>query len=137
MNIPEGSSIIVGLLDKKQRMEPQLARSIAELTASVPDIQEAYLFGCFINGMSKPAEVLALVFPTSFEFAEATTTICRDLQAVLPSDTHLDVWPITPANSILGSVRLLGRKLFVRSPIGEPIFTEEPPPEQKKWWQIW
>jgi len=137
MNVPEGSSIVVGLLNKKQRMEPRLARSIAELTASVPDIQEAYLFGCFINGMSKPAEVLALVFPTSFEFTEAIATICRDLRAVLPSGTDLDVWPITPANSILGSVRLLGRRLFVRSPIGEPIFAEEPPPEKKKWWQVW
>jgi hypothetical protein len=137
MNIPEGSSIVVGLLNKKERMEPRLARSIAELTASVPEIQEAYLFGCFMNGMRKPAEVLTLVFPTSFEFAEAVGTIGRGLGAVLPPGASLDVWPITPANSILGSVRLVGRKLFVRSPIGEPIFAEEPLPERKKWWQIW
>ena len=137
MNIPEGSTIVVGLLNKKQRLEPRLARSIAALTASVPDIQEAYLFGCFANGMSKPTEVLALVFPASFEFTEATATVCHDLRAVLPSGTDLDVWPITPANSILGSVQLLGRKLFVRSPIGEPIFAEEPSPEKKKWWQVW
>ncbi len=136
MNIPDGSSIVVGLLNKKQRMEPRLARSIAELAATVPDIQEAYLFGCFTTGMSKPAEVLAVVFPTSFEFTEVITTICRDLRAVLPPGIDLDVWPITPANSILGSVRLLGRKLFVRSPIGEPVFGEDPPPE-KRWWQVW
>jgi hypothetical protein len=136
MNISPGSSIVVGLLKKKQRMKPRLARAIAELTASIPDIQEAYLFGCIMNGMSKPAEVLALVFPASFEFKEAIATLCRDLRGVLPPGTNLDVWPIAPPNSTLGSVRLLGRRLFVRSPNGEPIFSAEPPPE-RKWWQIW
>jgi hypothetical protein len=135
-NIPAGSAIVVGLLDKKHRMEPRLAQSIAELTASVPDIQEAYLFGCLANGMSKPAEVLALVFSTSLEFTEPVATIGRALPAMLPLGTHLDVWPIPPDHSMLGSVRLLGRRLFVRSPTGEPIFAD-PPPEKKKWWQIW
>jgi len=136
MNTPEGSAIVVGVLKKKQRMEPRLARSIAELTASVPDVQEAYLFGCLMPGMSGPAEVLTLVFSPSCEFSAAVATISRDLPAMLPPGTPLNVWPITPGNSILGSVRLLGRKLFTRSSIGEPIFGE-PPPEKKKWWQIW
>ena len=135
MNTPEGSSIVVGVLKKKQRMDARLARSIAELTASVPEVQEAYLFGCLLPGMSAPAEVLTLVFSPSCEFAAAISTVSRDLRAVLPPRTHLDVWPITPANSIVGSVRLLGRKLFTRSPIGEPIF-DEPTPEAKKWWQF-
>jgi len=132
MKIPAGSGINVGRIDRKHRLEPELAQSIAKLSASLPDVQEAYLFECFANGISKPAEVLALVFSTSSDFTEAVaTTIGRALPTVLPPGTHLDVWQLPPDHSMLGSVRLLGRKLFVRSPTGEPIFAELPPEEKK------
>jgi hypothetical protein len=132
MNIPQGSSIIVGSV--KNQMGAKLARSIAEIAASFPDIQEAYLFGCFVTGMSKPAEVLVLVFSASCDFTGTVARVSRKVSPLIPG-TDLDVWPLTPDNSILRSVRL-GRTLFVRSPAGEPILAEAPE-EKKRWWQIW
>ena len=134
MNIPEGSSIVVGQL--KQRMEAKLARSIGVLTASFPEIEEAYLFGCFVTGMKAPAEVLTLVFSASCDPSNTTAKLGPNLSALLPPGTTLDLWPLTSAHSLVGSVRLNGRRLFKRSALGEAIF-DDLTDEKKKWWQIW
>ena len=138
-NIPAGTAVVFGVLRK--RMEPALARSIAELAGSFPEIQQAYLFGCAVGGQKVPTEVLDIIFPTPGDAVRVMKEFTGRLGGVLPPGTDLDMWPMTPDHPFIGKVRQIGRRILARGTAGEPIFEDHLVDDQlaskRRWWQVW
>lgn len=102
-----------------------LSTSIGEMVRSIEGIREAYLPQCYVAGVVEPpAQILVLVLddPSNPGVLEA---IDKGLVRLLPQGMHLDVWPLSYSNNLLGTIRETRTHLHCK-----------PPTEPKLWWKI-
>jgi hypothetical protein len=106
-------------------MPQTLPESIAEMVRTIPGIREAYLPQCYVKGVVEPpAQILVLVLDDASD-QRVLDEVGQGLARRLPQAMHLDVWPLTPGHSLLGTVR--GTRTHLHC---------APPPEKKPWWKI-
>jgi hypothetical protein len=123
LSIPAGTAVLLGR--PAQPMAVALSDSIAQMVRSIPGIREAYLPQCFVKGVVEPpAQVLVLVLDTTDQ-QRVLDSVGEGLTRALPQGVHLDVWPMSDRDSLLGTVR--GTRMHVHC---------DPPPERKPWWRI-
>ena len=124
LSISAGTAVILGR--PAQPMAQALSDSIAQMVRGIAEIREAYLPHCFVKGLVEPpTQILVLVFDTAADQQRVLDAVGEGLTRVLPSGMHLDVWPMSDRDSLLGTVR--GTRMHIHC---------EPPPERKPWWRI-
>lgn len=124
LSIPKGTAVFLGR--PAQPMAQELSDSIARMVREIVGIQEAYLPQCFVKAVVEPpAQVLVLVLDASTNEQSVLNSVGEGLVRLLPKGTHLDVWPMSDQDSLLGTVR--GTRMHVHC---------QPPPERKPWWKI-
>jgi len=75
------------------------------LIARTPEVIEAHLPQAFVTGAMKvPAQVLVIVVRDP-DVQRAVEKIGSGLTRILPSGRHMDVWPMSPSDGLLPSVR--------------------------------
>jgi hypothetical protein len=122
----EGESLI-GQPTKPDRAR---ARVLAGLLAPFPKVEEAHFPQCFAPGkMTRPAQVLMIVFSDPQGAQEAMPRIQERVAQLIPSGDFVDMWPITTAGGLLGSVRGARCRILRRTPSGAAVI-EDP-------WSLW
>jgi len=124
---PHEGEVLIGQPAKPART---LARSLAELLAAFPEVQEAHFPQCFAPGkMTSPAQVLMIVFSGPREAEETMPRIQEGIVRLLPTGAILDTWPITLPGEFLESVR--GARCRILGRAGSGKATAEDP------WSLW
>jgi hypothetical protein len=122
MSIPAGAEVRIGQPATPDR---NLARSIPRLLASFPEVQEAHFPMCWAPGtMTRPAQVLMVVFSNPEEALRAVPRIHQGLAPLLGPGKFLDVWPVPAAGAFLGSVRSVGCQIFGRRSSGQVVIVD-------------
>ncbi len=102
--VPAGTQVFLGAPAKPMPMER--AAAIGSVADSVNGVVEAHLPQCFVPGvMAGPAQVLVLVVHPSADPQRVLKDLGPGLNAILPKETHIDVWPMSPQSTLLADVR--------------------------------
>lgn len=107
-----------------------LAKGIARLLLSFPEVKEAHLPMCFVpNAMPAPAQVLVVVLGNHSEAMPTPPGLHEKIAPLLRPSEFVDIWTLSVSEGILDSVRGVGCRIFVRLPSGEGV-PEDP-------WTAW
>ena len=118
IHIPKGSRVYLGAPAKP--LDESLVRRISALVANVPSVLEAHLPQCFVEDvMPRAAQILVLVVSAEDEAPELVNAVGLGLGQILPPGEHLDIWPLSIHNSLIGSVR--GARCQIYGQQGEPV----------------
>ena len=119
VTIPAGAEVQIGQPSHPNR---KLARSIARLLISYPEVREAHFPQCFVPSlMSRPAQVLMLLFEEVHDISQAIARVNDGLTRLVTSESYVDVWPISAGDSLMQSIRNVGCKIFERTPSGKAV----------------
>jgi hypothetical protein len=114
--IPAGATMYIGPPAKP--MPKEIQQGIANALANVPEVLEAHLPQCYIQGYIDPsAQVLVLVLQANSSPGVIVPRLQERLTAVLPTGTFLDIWPVPENHPMLENVRMAGCMLKQRSNI--------------------
>lgn len=103
MHVPRGSTVYLGA--PAVRMEPTIVLALGDLVDETAGVLEAHLPQAYIpTAMSAPAQVLVIVTEDA-DAQRGLDQIGAGLRRILPEGRHLDVWPMSPGDPLLGSVR--------------------------------
>jgi hypothetical protein len=114
--LPLGAAVHLGRPAKP--MDASLVEALAALVGSFAEVQEAHLPQFWVPSiMSVATQVLAVAFSSQcgeIEIEEVARRIEKGVSGLLPRKAHLDIWCITPDNSLLDPIRSAGCKIFAR-----------------------
>lgn len=103
LRVPAGSQVFLGA--PAVPMEPEIVAALGGLVDSAPEVIEAHLPQAFVPGaMSAPAQVLVIVTEDS-DRQLALSKIGPGLGRILPDGRPIDVWPLSPSDQLLPTVR--------------------------------
>lgn len=89
-------------------MEPEIVAAIRRLVDNAPEIIEAHLPQVYVPGaMEAPAQVLVIVVADS-DSQRAVEKLGSGLGRVVPPGRSIDVWPLSPGDRLLPTVRAAG-----------------------------
>ena len=112
IRVPAGSEVFLGAPAKP--MEPEIVAAIGRLLDGVPEIIEAHLPQVFVSGvMQAPAQVLVIV-TVDPDVQRALDKVGAGLGRILPSGRSIDVWPVSPMDKMLPTVRGAGCRVGQR-----------------------
>jgi hypothetical protein len=95
-------------------MEPEIVAAISRLVDGTPEIIEAHLPQVFVTGaMQAPAQVLVIV-TADRDLQRALDKVGAGLGRILPSGRSMDVWPLSPTDKLLPTVREAGCRVGQR-----------------------
>jgi len=106
-----------------QPLPPDRAAAIASAVARIPEIVEAHLPQCLVEGDSEPRQVLAIGVARGARFADAVAAVGAGLSGIFPSGQLIDVLPF-PQFAVPGALRAAQCQIY-------PMQTK------KAWWKIW
>jgi SseB protein C-terminal domain len=106
IRLPAGSQVFLGA--PAEPMEPEIVAAISRLVDGAPEIMEAHLPQVFVSGaMQAPAQVLVIVTDDR-DVPLALDKVGAGLGRILPSGRSIDVWPLSPMDKLLPTVRGAG-----------------------------
>ena len=112
LQVPAGSQVFLGAPAKP--MEPEIVAAISRLLDGVPEIIEAHLPQVFVSGaVQAPAQVLVIV-TVERDVQRALDKVGAGLGTILPSERSMDVWPLSPMDKLLPTVRGTGCRVGQR-----------------------
>ena len=112
IRISAGSQVFLGVPAKP--MEPEIVAAISKLVGGTPEIIEAHLPQVFVSdAMQAPAQVLVIV-TVERDVQRALDRIGAGLGRILPTGRSLDVWPLSPTDKLLPTVRGAGCRVGQR-----------------------
>ena len=89
-------------------MDPEIVAAISRVVDGTPEIIEAHLPQVFVrDAMKDPAQVLVIV-TVDKDVQRALDKVGAGLGRILPSGRSLDVWPLSPTDKLLPTVRGTG-----------------------------
>ena len=95
-------------------MEPEIVAAIGRLVDGAPEIIEAHLPQVFVSGaMQAPAQVLVIVTDDKDE-QRALDKVAAGLGSILPSGRGIDVWPLSPTDKLIPTIRGAGCRVGQR-----------------------
>ena len=110
--VPAGSEVFLGA--PATPMEPEIVAAIGKLVDGAPEIVEAHLPQVFVSGAAQaPAQVLVIV-TADRDLQRALDKVGAGLGRILPSGRSLDVWPLSPMDKLLPTVRGAGCRVGQR-----------------------
>jgi hypothetical protein len=126
-SIPEGAMVFLGAPAKP--MPEHRSAAIRVLVESVSGVTEAHLPQCFVLGvMPAPVQMLVLVLALTRDTENVIREISDGLDAIIPHESSLDIWPMMPNSDFLQDVRSANCRLTGPSSAGAPV---------KPWWRFW
>jgi hypothetical protein len=112
IRVPAGSQVFLGA--PAEPMEPEIVAAISRLVDGAPEIIEAHLPQVFVSGaMQAPAQVLVIV-TLDRDTQLALDKVGAGLGRILPSGRSMDVWPLSPLDKLLPTVRGAGCRVGQR-----------------------
>jgi SseB protein C-terminal domain len=121
-SINPGAHVRIGVPSKP---DGSLAQSLAEMLVKFPEVREAHLPMCFVEGkMLKPGLVLVLVFDGLVDRTKLVEVIHEEIAPLLPFGAHLDVWPLTSDATLTASVRGTGCRILSRTSSGAALIEQ-------------
>ena len=112
IRVPAGSQVFLGA--PAEPMEPEIVAAISRLVDGAPEIIEAHLPQVFVSGaMQAPAQVLVIV-TVDRDVQSALDKVGASLGHLLPPGRSLDVWPLSPMDKLLPTVRGAGCRVGQR-----------------------
>jgi len=104
--VPAGSEVFLGAPAKP--MEPEIVAAIRRLVDSAPEVIEAHLPQVFVpRAMQAPAQVLVIVVADS-DSQGAVEKLGSGLGRIVPPGRSIDVWPLSPGDRLLPTIRAAG-----------------------------
>ena len=112
IRVPAGSEVFLGA--PSEPMEPEIVAAISRLVDGAPEIIEAHLPQVFVSdAMEAPAQVLVIV-TVDRDVQRALGKVRAGLGRILGSGRSLDVWPLSPMDKLLPTVRGAGCRVGQR-----------------------
>ena len=112
IRVPAGAQVFLGA--PAEPIEPEIAAAIGGLVDGAPEIIEAHLPQVFVSGaMQAPAQVLIIV-TVDRDVQRALDKVGAGLGRILPSGRSMDVWPLSPMDKLLPTVRGAGCRVGQR-----------------------
>ena len=112
IRVPAGSEVFLGA--PSEPMEPEIVAAISRLVDGAPEIIEAHLPQVYVSGaMQAPAQVLVIV-TADRDARRALAKVGAGLGRILPSGRSMDVWPLSPMDKVLPTVRGVGCRVGQR-----------------------
>ena len=105
-----------------QPMEVKRSAAIAKAVALVPNIVEAHLPQCYMEGLGEPRQVLVLGVRAKEDIPRIMEQLAPAINRVMPDGEFLDMIPFHTA-SIPAGVRESGCEIL-RAP-------------KRPWWKLW
>jgi hypothetical protein len=123
LSIVAGAKMLIGTPAKP--MPRERSEAIARLVSSIAGVSEAHLPQCFaVGAMESPAQILVLAIDPAADQQLVLASIDEGLSRIIPENEHLDVWPLSPENPMLNSVRPAGCQIFATG-------------YKRPWWRFW
>ena len=112
IRVSAGSEVFLGA--PAQPMDPEIVAAISRIVDGTPEIIEAHLPQVFVSdAMKVPAQVLVIVTADK-DVQRALDKVGSGLGRILPSGRSLDVWPLSPMDKLLPTVRAAGCRVGQR-----------------------
>src|SRR5258705_9506756 len=106
IRVSAGSQVFLGA--PAAPMEPEIVAAISRLVDGIPEIIEAHLPQVFVSdAIQAPAQVLVIV-TVDRDVQRALDKVGAGLGRILPSGHTIDVWPLSPMDTLLPTVRGTG-----------------------------
>ena len=94
-------------------MPESVSNAIAAAVAGIPEILEAHLPQCFIEGDKTAQQVLIIGFKSQSEIPQAVEHLMNALHSVFPRDRFIDILPFE-VGEIPSGVREAGCQILQR-----------------------
>ena len=125
--LPLGTKMYFGI--PAEPMDNILIDAIAQVIAQTPEISEAYLPQCYIDGEQEAKQVLIIGFYKKKHIPQFMPELLNKLALVLPPKLFIDVIPFTmqdmPQETRIKECQIFEAKINEHQDIIKP------------WWQFW
>lgn len=111
LEIPTGSELLIGA--PSVPMDMALATAITDAVSRCHGIIEAHLPQCYIEGVMKiPSQVIVVSISNDFDSELVIERLQNELEASMPSNHTIDIWPATQNMPLLSIVRAAGCQIY-------------------------
>jgi hypothetical protein len=96
-------------------MAAEVSSALGKMVANFPEVVEAHLPYCFIQGlMDEPSQIMVIVLASAADFQTIAGPMTRRLSGITPSEKPILILPLTCSSPVVESVRRVGCEVFRR-----------------------